>query len=556
MRARIEMIWFLIFIIFLLSCSRRRVITQKIEKEKIKAQLEKLAPVNLTCDLSSLSPEKVQVIKLLIKASKHIDDIFLMQVYERNLDILRELEENKDGDEKVYLEYFNIMFGPWDRLNSNKPFINSDPKPPGANFYPQDMTKEEFENWIKNNPDERKQFENEFTMIRRKGKKLIAVPYSKYFKNKLHQVSDLLREAAGITTNSSLKNYLYSRAKSLLSNDYYKSDLDWLNLSGDIEIVIGPYEVYEDNLFGYKAAFESFVCVVDHEESEKLLKIGTYINQLENNLPIPDKYKNFNRGSLSPIKVVNEIFNAGDAKAGIQTTAFNLPNDERVREAKGSKKVLLKNVMKAKFEKCWIPIVNRVLSKEDLKRVSFDGYFNHTLMHEISHGLGPGNIIVNNRKTTVSKELKELYPVIEECKADVLSIYNALFLINNNVLPRKLEKTLFPTYLGGMFRSIRFGIEEAHGGAVAIQMNYLLDKGAFLIGKNGRFSVVDWKVKTAVRDLAREILLIQARGDYNGAKRFINKYCNIRAQVRSALNKLKGIPIDIRPIFPIEKEIM
>ncbi len=544
-----------ILVLFLLSGCGRKIITKKASLDHVKGQLTKLAPVTLTYDLSTLPAEEVQVIKLLVEASRHMDDIFLQQVYEKNPGILKQLQKSKDPEDKVYLDLFKIMFGPWDRLDEDRPFINTMTKPPRANYYPADMVKEEFNRWLEEHPEDRETFQNEFTMIRQKGNQLVAIPYPEFFKDQLKPAAELLRKAAEITSDVTLATYLRSRADALLSNDYYQSDMDWMDLAGDIEVVIGPYEVYEDNLFGYKAAYESFICVVDHEESEKLKQIGKYLNDMEAHLPIPDKYKNFERGSSSPIKVVNEIFTAGDTKAGIQTTAFNLPNDERVREAKGSKKVMLKNVMNAKFEKCWIPIVNTVLAQKDLKRVSFDGYFNHTLMHEVSHGLGPGRIAVNGRETTVSKELKQLYSTIEECKADVLGMYNAQYLIDKKVLSKELDNTLYASNLGGMFRSIRFGIGEAHGGGVAIQLNYYIDKGAFRVDKDGRFSVNDHKMKNAVRELAHELLMIQAKGDYKGAKKMIDTYKNIQPEVQAALDKLKDVPIDIRPVYPIKNEI-
>ena len=538
----------------MVGCAKKT-ITSKAPVDHVKAQLAKLAPVNLTSDLSHLPAEEVQVIKLLVKASKYMDEIFLRQVYEVNPAILKELEKSADPDDREYLELFKVMFGPWDRLDKEKPFINTIPKPDGANYYPMDLTKEEIHAWLESHPEDREAFEGYFTVIRREGENLVAIPYSKYFEKQLHPAADLLRQAAEITSDQTLKTYLNSRADAFFTDDYYQSDMDWMDLAGDIEVVIGPYEVYEDNLFGYKAGYESFVCVVDHEESAKLDKITKYLNDMEAALPIPDKYKNFERGASSPIKVVNEILAAGDTKAGIQTSAFNLPNDERVREAKGSKKVMLKNVMNAKFENCWIPIVNEVLAEKDLKRVSFDSYFNHTLMHEISHGLGPGKIVVDGKETTVNKELKELYSTIEECKADVMGMYTAQFLIDKNVFPKSLEKTLYASNLGGMFRSIRFGIGSAHGGGVAIQLNYYLDKDAFRIDKNGLFSVDDRRMKSVVRDLSRKLLLIQAEGDYKAAKELIEKYKVIRPEVQAALDKLKDVPVDIRPVFTIAEEI-
>ena len=329
-----------------------------------------------------------------------------------------------------------------------------------------------------------------------------------------------------------------------------------MDLAGDLEVVIGPYEVYEDNIFNYKAAYEAFICIVDHEESKKLEMVSKYLNEMEDHLPIADKHKNFNRGSSSPIKVVNEVFTAGDTKAGIQTTAFNLPNDERVREAKGSKKVMLKNIAQAKYEKCWIPIVNTILAEKPLENVSFDAYFNHVLMHEVSHGLGPGNItLADGSKSSVSIELKELYSVIEECKADVLGIYNLKFLMDKGVFPKNMEYSMYSSYLGGMFRSIRFGINEAHGGGVAIQFNYFLEKGAFFENENGKLDFNKQKMLPAVKSLAQELLLIEALGDYNAAKKFIEKYRQMTPIMQKNVDRLKNVPIDIRPSYPLEKDL-
>ena len=528
---------------------------EKAPTQHIETQHAKLAPVELTADLSRLPAGEIEAVKRIVKAAQQMDDLFLLQVFEDNPRMLRELEKASDAEEAPYLDFFKIMFGPWDRLDEDSPFVNDTPKPPGANFYPKDMTQEEFAAWLDAHPDDREAFESEFTMIRRKGDRLVAIPYPEFFDKHVKKTAQLLREAAGLTGDETLKTFLNSRADAFLSNDYYQSDMDWMDLTGDIELVIGPYEVYEDNLFGYKAAYEAFVCIVDQEESEKLEKITHYLNEMEEALPIPDEHKNFDRGASSPIKVVNEIFTGGDTKAGIQTSAFNLPNDERVREAKGSKKVMLKNVMRAKFDKCWIPIVNTVLAERELKRVSFDAYFNHVLMHEMSHALGPGQIALNGRETTVNRELKELYSTIEECKADVLGMYTAQFLIDKGVFPAGLERELYASNLGGMFRSIRFGIDSAHGGGVAIQLNYYIDKGVVRILEDGRFSVNDRGMKRAVRDLARELLLIQAKGDYDGAKRLIEKYKNVRPEVQAALDKLEDVPVDIRPIYPIVDQI-
>lgn len=538
----------------MVGCAKS-VIKAKAPVSEITNELDKLAPVILTADLSHLPTREVQVIKLLVKASRHIDRLFLKQVSENNLDILKELEKLNDPDSETYLDFFKIMFGPWNRLKKDEPFINVQPKPDGAAFYPLDMTKNAFFDWIGNHPENRAAFESNFTVIRKKKGNLTAIPYSEYYKDELKPIENLLFQAADQTRDETLERFLRSRAEAFMTDDYYQSDMDWMDMAGDIEVVIGPYEVYEDNLLGYKSAFESFVCVVDHETSRQQQKIENYLVELEKALPISDDYKNFSRGPSSPIKVVNLIYSAGDTKAGIQTTAFNLPNDERVREAKGSKKVMLKNVMQAKFENCWIPIVNIVLAESDLNRVSFDAYFTHVLMHEVSHGLGPGRIEMNGRETTVNKELSDLYPTIEEAKADVLGLFTAQHLIDAGVFSKNLENTLYASNLGGMFRSIRFGIDEAHGGGVAIQLNFYMDQRACTVDGDGRFHVSDRKMKRAVRDLAKLLLKIEAEGDYTAARELIEKYRVIRPEVQAALDKLKDVPVDIRPIYTIEDDI-
>ena len=544
----------LLLSIFFTGCNNDP-IEERASVEKIEAQLAKLASVELTAEMDKLSDGDRKAVETLVRGARIIDAIFLEQVYSGNPDILKRLERSSRPEDRTLLTYFSIMFGPWDRLDENRPFLNNLEKLPGANFYPTDMTKEEFTDWIESHPEDKEAFESEYTLIRRNNNKLIAVPYPEAYGKKLKPLSRFLRKASEETTDPTLRTFLQSRAEALLSNDYFQSDMDWMDIEGPVEIVIGPYEVYEDHLFGYKAAYESFICIADLEESQTLAKIAAKREAMESNLPIPEKYKNYNRGASSPIKVVDVLYTAGDAKSGIQTIAFNLPNDERVREAKGSKNVMMKNVQQAKYDKVFLPIANRMVSKKDIWQVSFDAFFRHTILHEISHGLGPGRIELNGRTTTVRAELKECYSTIEECKADVLGIYNAQFLIDEGVLPAELKTFLYSTYLAGMFRSIRFGIDEAHGGGVALQLNYLLDKDCFRIDRNGYFTVVEGKIREGIESLAREILMIQARGDYEGARRFLQTYRNIHPEVALALEKIRSVPVDIRPQYPIAEAL-
>ncbi len=523
--------------------------------DSIRTMIAQFAPTEIKYDSTLLDKRQKVVIEKLYQASRLIDSIFLRQVFSKNLEIKNQLIDGTSEEDSLKLIYFNINFGPFDRLNHDAAFIDSYKKPLGANFYPADMTKDEFEGWIKSHPADEKSLTSNFTVIRRDGNSLKAIPYSEFYQPELGKAAQLLREAAEYADNPSLKKYLTLRAEAFETNDYYQSDMAWMDLSdNNIEVVIGPYEVYEDGLFNYKASFESFVTIKDPEESAKLAKFGSYLKDIENHLPIEDKYKNTERGSESPIVVVNEVFSAGDTKAGIQTIAFNLPNDERVREAKGSKKVMLKNVSEAKFYKLLKPIAEIVLDKEQLRYVTFDAFFNHSLMHEMSHGVGPGIITINGRKTAVNKELKETYSTLEECKADILGIYNNIFMIEKGVYPKDFAEQTYVTFLAGIFRSVRFGINEAHGGGNAIIYNYLLANGGYEYNPDTKKVRVNFeKVYPVLKDLANKILTIQATGDYDGAKQFIAKYAVSSPSMDTLRSELIKLPVDIRPVFQIEE---
>lgn len=545
----------LILSFFLIGCEKKIENKEAKEVTMLKEKIARFVPTELKYDSSTLDEREKIVVEKLYLASKIMDEIFLDQVYSKNYQIRDELKASTAEEQKLKLELFNMMFGPFDRLEQDAPFIDTLKKPLGANFYPEDMTKEEFEKWIKDNPNDEKAFTSEFTVIRREGGKLVAIPYSDFWKDKLTEASILLKEAAEYADNQSLKKYLNSRADAFLSNDYYQSDMDWMDLKDHkIEIVIGPYEVYEDGMFNYKASFESFLTIEDPVESKKLDVFKKYLRDMEIHLPIPDEHKNFNRGSESPLAVVNEVFTAGDTKSGIQTIAFNLPNDERVRQAKGSKKVMLKNVQEAKYNTILIPIAKIVLDAEQMQYVTLDAFFNHTLMHEMSHGIGPGFIKVEGRDTEVKKELKETYSTMEECKADILGMWNNIFMIDKGVFPKTFDKDTYVTFLAGTFRSVRFGINEAHGGGNAIIYNYLLEKGGYEYNAETQKVKVNFeKIGPALQELANMVLMIQANGDYKGAKDLIAKYVVNSPSMETLRKKLEHLPVDIKPVYEIEQ---
>lgn len=506
-------------------------------------------------DRALLNDNERQVVDKLIEVSKFIDEIYWLQVSEDNPALREQLAKGASPLERAGYEYFLINRGPWDRLKQDEPFIGTAKKPVGAAFYPPDMTKEEMEKYITAHPDQKDALQGLFTVVRRDGDKLTTIPYSKHYAKHLEPAAAKLREAAALTTNASLKDYLTKLADAFGKDNYRDSDMAWMDLNGPIEVVIGPYEVYEDALFNYKAAFESFITVVDRGETDKLEVYAQHLPGMEKNLPIPDEYKNPNRGTESPLRVVQELYTAGDARRGVQTAAFNLPNDEFVREKKGSKKVLLKNVMDAKYRLSGSPIANRVLAASQRNLLNFDAYFNFVLFHELSHGVGPGMIEgPDGQRTDIRFLLKDTYSAIEECKADVLGVYNILYAKEFNLLPSFNEEQLFATYAGLHFRSMRFGIDEAHGRGTAVQWNWLREKGAIMPAADGTFSVDMAKMRAGIRSLATELLTLQATGDYARAQRLLAKYGVTNPEIESVIAKLKDIPVDITPVFPAAGE--
>jgi hypothetical protein len=525
----------------------------------IRQRLSRLPRTPIDYDRSLLDERERQVVDKLIEASRYIDEIFWRQVSEQN-PTWREtlaLASGTSPDAAAAYSWFLNMKGPWDRLEHFEPFVNVGPRPPGAGFYPTDITKEELERWIASQPQDKEAFQGLFTVIRRQGDRLVAIPYSQYYAELLNPAAAKLREAAALAENASLKDYLNKVADAFGKNDYYQSDFAWMDLDSDIEVVIGPYEVYEDELFNYKAAFESFVTVVDRPFSEKLTIYTKLLPEMEKNLPIPDEHKNPNRGAESPIKVVQEIFTAGDARRGVQTAAFNLPNDERVREAKGSKKVMLKNVMDAKYGQSGQPIAMRVLDPSQTSLVNKDAYFYWVVFHELTHGIGPGMIKTpSGERVDTRLLLKDTYSTIEEAKADVLGVWSLLFVMDRKVAVPFNAEQLFATVAGLDFRSMRFGLNEAHGRGTAIQWNYYREQGAIVPTSEGRFKVDFPKYRAAVTSLATELLMIEAFGDYERAKALIAKYGQSTPEIESVKARLTDIPIDIEPVFVAAGEKM
>jgi hypothetical protein len=529
------------------------------------SQLEKMtarfAPTEIRVDVSKLTPGDRQALAKLIQASRVLNDIFLNQLWSGNQALYAKLQHDATPIGRARQHYFWLNKGPWSELDDNTAFLADVPpkKLPGANFYPENMTREEFENWTKTLPSAQRQAaEGFFTVIRRDGNgHLKAVPYSQEYEADLGKAAQLLEQAAELTSNATLRKFLAARAAAFRSDDYYESDLAWMDLDAPIDITIGPYETYNDEWFGYKAAFEAYVNLRDDAETAKLKFFGDHLQEVENNLPIDPKYRNPKLGSQAPIRVVNEIFSAGDAAHGVQTAAYNLPNDERVVTQKGSKRVMLKNVQEVKFRSTLEPISKQVLTSAGQADLSFESFFTHILAHELSHGIGPHQISVAGRNSSPRQELKELYSAIEEAKADVTGLFMLQLLSDRKLIESStaVERRLYTTFLASSFRTLRFGLKDAHGKGMAMQVNYLTDHGGFIARPDGRFEVNFDKIKSAVRDLDHDLLTIEATGDYAGAKRLLDQMGVIRPNMQKALDGLNHIPVDIEPVFATAKQI-
>lgn len=527
------------------------------ETEPLTTMMARFAPADLSADVSGLPESERNTLRHLIEAARVIDAIYLRQVWAGNPALLMELQADHSTAGLARQRYFMLNKGPWSRLDGDAPFIDGvGDKPGGANFYAA-STKAEVEEWFASlSPSDRAAAQGFFTTIRRgPDGRFLAVPYALEYQGELELVARHLREAAAATTQSTLKQYLEQRADALLSNDYYASDVAWMELDASIEPTIGPYEVYEDTWFAAKAAFEAFITVRDDAETAKLEKFGRELQGLENRLPIDPAWRNTALGALSPIRVVNVVFSAGDANRGVQTAAFNLPNDERVVAEKGAKRTMLKNTQEAKFKLVLTPIAQVALPEADQGKVQFDAFFTHILMHELMHGLGPNSIRVNGRTTTVRAELKDTYSTLEEAKADISGLWALQTLVDDGVIDKGLADTMYTTFLASTFRSIRFGTSSAHGRGIAIQLNTLLDAGAVVVNDDGTFRIEASKIREAVAALTTEIMTVQATGDYAKAQALLAR-ATVRPQVQAVLDRLADVPVDIAPQFVTAEELM
>lgn len=503
--------------------------------DSVALKLATYKKVKLTSDLSKLSTEEREGVKLLIKAAEMVDMAFRSQAYGVNYAV------DTVMDPEV-IQFMQINYGPWDRLDNNKPFVKgAGVKPPGANFYPVDMRQSEFDSLAdpkKNSP---------YTIIVREDGKLKVVPYSEAYAQFLREAAQSLKIASDFFKDSMFSLYLKSRAEALLSDDYDASDRLWLDMKTNrFDIIIGPIETYEDKLYGIKTAFEAYVLVKDMEWSKRLEKYIEYLPELQKGLPVDNKYKEELAGSSSQLNAYDIIYYAGDCNSGSKTIAVNLPNDEKLQAEKGTRRSQFKNTIKAKFDYIMLPIAGELVAPEQRKHVTFNAFFSNTMFHEVAHGLGVKNTV--NGKGTVQQALGAHYSALEEGKADILGLYMITQLYNKKVLTDGELMDYYVTFMAGIFRSVRFGAASAHGQANMIRFNYFLDNGAFVKDAKTGFYKVDFdKMQKAMNSLSAIILQLQGNGDLDGVKKLIADMGTIRPDLQKDLNKLssKNIPVDL-----------
>ncbi|SDB55044.1 Peptidase family M49 [Flavobacteriaceae bacterium MAR_2010_188] len=507
----------------------------EIEHTEMENNLNKYVRVKLTASLDSLSDNQRKMIPILIKAADKMNDLFWYETYGNKDSLINTLA---DDDTKKYVM---INYGPWDRLDGNAPFVEGvGPKPAGANFYPSDMTKEEFE--AASITDK----ESIYNFIRRDSLgKLYSIPYHVQFENEVKEVSDLLIEASKLADDAGFKKYLELRAQAMLNDKYQESDLAWMDMKdNDIDVVIGPIETYEDQLFGNKAAHEGYVLIKDQEWSQRLAKFSAYLPELQKGLPVEEKYKKETPGTDSDLNAYDVVYYAGDCNSGSKTIAINLPNDEEVQLKKGTRRLQLKNAMRAKFDKIMIPIADVLIEESQRQHITFDAFFENTMFHEVAHGLGIKNTI--NNKGTVRNSLKEHGSALEEGKADILGLYMIQQVSQKGELTSDLKNNMV-TFMAGIFRSVRFGASSAHGKANMIRFNFFKEQGAFTRNEDGTYKVNFEKMQSAMEALSKEILTLQGNGDYDGVAKLVSEKGLISAELQSDLDRLTeaDIPVDV-----------
>ncbi len=516
----------------------------------IDQRLAQWKPVKMPYDSSRLSARERGMVQALVEASQYLESIFWRQSDPEGLKIWKQLAGSQDPREQNARRLLFIMGSRWDLLDHEKPFLGTQPMPPGRGFFDPALTREMIEAYVSNHPDKRDAIYSGYTIIERRGDELAAVPYHTAYKALVEPASKALRRAAELSGDPLFARFLRLRADALLTDDYYESDLAWLDLKDPkFDVIMGPYETYTDGLLGVKTSYEAAVLIRNEAESRKLATFAKYVPELQEALPLAAEDRPSKHGLATPMEVMDAPFRAGDLRHGYQAVATNLPNDPRIHVKKGTKKIFFKNFMDARVNEVILPIGKRLMRPAEAARVTGEGYFTVVLMHEISHGLGPAYARVKGKQIDVREAIGPLYSGLEEAKADATGMFALEWLVKNNVLPKERLDEFYSSFVGGIFRTLRFGTAEAHGQAELMEFNYLSEQKAIVRDASGRYGIDMAKMPAAFAQLTKELLEIEATGDRTRGEKWFARYSEVPPDLQTALASIRDIPVDIDPVF-------
>ncbi|MFZ3265829.1 MAG: Zn-dependent hydrolase [Terriglobales bacterium] len=520
------------------------------------ARVAKFRRVQMPFRTAGLSAREIQLVHKLVEACGYLESIYWRQSDPEALMLYQSLAASKSPRDVALRRYLWINASRFDLIDNNEPFVGTDPMPPGRGFYPSNLTRAQIEQYVKEHPDQKAAIYNQFTIVRWHNGKLEAVPYHIAYRTFLDPASRALRAAADLSSDPAFAKFLRLRADALLSDDYFPSDLAWLDLQNPkVDIIFAPYETYMDDLLGVKASYGAAVMVRDERESKKLELFAKYVPEIQDALPLAAEDRPSKHGLETPMEVVDAPFRAGDLTHGYQAVADNLPNDPRVHEQKGSKKMFFKNFMDARVNYVIVPVARKLMEPEQAAKVTSDGYLVGTIMHEISHGLGPAFARTAAGKIDIREAIGPIYSPLEEAKADVTGMFALQWLVDQNALPREKLEEYYASYIGGLLRTVRFGIAEAHGQAEMMEFNYLLERGAVIHDRRGRYVINYQMIPGAMADLAKELLEIEATGDRQRAENWFKKYNQMPEELKAALKATENIPVDIDPVYAFPERV-
>jgi hypothetical protein len=535
-------------------------IAGKVDFPQLEKQLAQWKVVRMPFDPKGLTPNQVKAVAKLVEACQYLDNIFLRQSDPEVVGLMKALEHSTDPKDKEVLRMLRIQGSRYDLLSENKPFIGTEPMSPDRGFYPAGLTRDQIEQYVKQHPEKHAEIYSPFTIVRRKGDELVGIPYHITYREFLEPAAKDLREAADLSQKDDpqFAAFLRLRADALLSDDYYKSDLAWVDLKNPkLDVIFAPYETYTDDVLGVKTSYGASILIRDDAQSKKLALFEKYVPDIQEALPLPEADRPSKRGQPTPMEVSDAPFRAGDLRHGYQAVADNLPNDPRIHEEKGTKKIFFKNFMDARVNYIVLPIGKQIMLPEQAARASLDGYLSIVMMHEICHGLGPAFSRVNGKQIPINQSIGPTYSALEEAKADIVGLYGMKWLIDHGALPKERLEEFYSSFVAGIFRTVRFSVAEAHGRAEMMEFNYLSEKNAISRdGATGRYKIDFQQMPAAIASLAKELLEIEATGDRARAEAFMNKYDKMPPDLRASLQSVNNVPVDIDPVFSFPEPII